>query len=185
MATINFSFQNFQYIMCSLDRLIEEHGLKHTHRNRYYKTIIRMCAEHVIESQAGVRGKNKSKIVLTEKGHEVASNHYAEVSRRNTRCLGFLYCFYAAHGDGYRNLKIGKSVNWRRRLKQYPGPAKPTEVLGTLHVRDMDTAEQKMLTRFRRWFDQFDREWFKIPHGLDEKIVIELFFQPLQDKSEG
>ena len=69
-------------------------------------------------------------------------------------------------------------------MKQYPGPAKPKEIVGVLTVLHMDTAEQIMLTRFRRWFDQFDREWFKIPHGF-EKLVRDLFFQPLQDKSEG
>ena len=184
MATINFSFQNFQYIMCSLDRLIQEHGLSHSNRCQFFEYVMKMFGDYVVSSNSkGVRGRPLS-VELSEEGYKMASNYYGNKKRNKKDGYGYIYCFFAMNGDGCRYLKIGKSVNWRRRLKQYPGPAKPTEVVGTLHVRHMVTAEQKMLTRFRRWFDQFDREWFRIPHGF-EKLVRDLFFQPLQDKLEG
>ena len=173
--------------MCSLDRLIKEHGLNVKNRSTYFKNIMTMFRDYVTEATKGKKGNVKSKIVLNEKGYEMASNHYATVTRRYKRLkngFGYIYCFFAMNGDGCRYLKVGKSNNWRQRFKQYPGPAKPKEIVGVLTVRQMTTAEQIMLTRFRRWFDQFDREWFEIPHGF-EKLVRDLFFQPLQDKLEG
>ena len=172
--------------MCSLDKLIEEHGLTSKHRSTYFTTIMTMFGDFVTDASKGVRGKDKSTIVLSEKGYEMASHYYALVKRRvgKRKGLGYIYCFFAMEGDGCRYLKVGKSSNWKKRFQQYAGPAKPREVVGILTVWDMDTAEKIMLTRFRRWFDQFDQEWFKIPHGF-EKLVRDLFFQPLQDKLEG
>ena len=146
-----------------------------------------MFGDYVTKAIKGKKGSTKSMIVLSDMGYEMASNHYATKTQRykiQKNGFGYIYCFFARNGAGCRYLKIGKTVNWRQRFKQYPGPAKPKEIVGVLTVRQMTTAEQIMLTRFRRWFDQFDREWFEIPHGF-EKLVRDLFFQPLQDKLEG
>ena len=170
--------------MCSLDKLMEEHSLLAKNRCLYYKVIMQMFGDYVVSSNSkGVKGRPVS-IELTPEGYKMASTYYANKARANTDGFGYIYCFFARNGAGCRYLKIGKSVNWKRRFGQYSGPAKPKEIVGVLTVRDMTTAEQIMLTRFRRWFDQFDREWFEIPHGF-EKLVRDLFFQPLQDKLEG
>ena len=170
--------------MCSLDRLIKEYGLNVKHRKTYFKLVMQMFGDYVIRSnKKGVKGR-PSIIELTPEGYKMASNYYAHKRRYRTGGFGFIYCFFAMDGDECRHLKIGKTINWKKRFRQYPGPAKPKEIVGVLTVLDIDTAEQTMLTRFRRWFDQFDKEWFKIPHGF-EKLVRDLFFQPLQDKLEG
>ena len=143
-----------------------------------------MFGDYVVSSNSkGVKGRPVS-IELTPEGYKMAWNYYGNKPRTITDGFGYIYCFFAMDGDGCRHLKVGKSVDWRQRLKSYPGPAKPKEIVGVLTVRQCITAEQIMLKRFRRWFDQFDREWFEIPHGF-EKLVRDLFFQPLQDKLEG
>ena len=83
-----------------------------------------------------------------------------------------------------RKARVGEQRLERRALLGAGHVLEPREVVGVITVLDMNAAERTMLTRFRRWFDQYDKEWFKIPHGF-EKLVRDLFFQPLQDKLEG
>jgi hypothetical protein len=153
-----------------LDQLIADTNFGMKHRNRLYKRIIRHYPEYVKTHKTNYPGK-KHEMTLHKNKYPVLVeivNGQRRVNRPDGE--GYIYCFFAAESFRTTFLKVGRTEDVTKRMSSYVGPMRPTEMVGTLYVRNQQKAEDILVKHFGNSFEPDSREWFKIPDVLRHKV---------------
>ena len=156
----------------TLDEVMRITGKRSKNRSRIFKCILKSLPNaEVINVRQGVPRKSKCKIVMTRAGFMQVGR---TLRKPNKQQNGILYGFWLAHVP--RAFKIGRTVDWQRRQKDYRGFNTPGKIFIMRACSDMRKAESDVIDALNAHAGvtqaPFGNEWFTTDLTTEELLAI-------------
>jgi hypothetical protein len=84
---------------------------------------------------------------------------------KNLTTEGIVYCFICRSQLMHNKklltyVKIGQTINWKKRSKKYGGPTAIAKLIGLRQSKDRVAGENRIIETFEKEFHKIKREWF-------------------------